>query len=243
MYPPGVAELLNPRSPHKDRRSGKQTPLEQRFYTAAPRFEESLKRACGKSVILLRSELAISLVRGLEDLEHDYVAARTDSMAQSRPVADMEARYGAAIVLVHLQVLAKVNELEELATSGTPVLDIARLADNLSGLTKHLAAIEAAMSIAITGDLNEEERNKIRFYDTDRFVRMAEAVQLRREAQAAAKRLTEGKADPSTDLAERARARLSEIQAACDRLASEADLSKEVQLDQILKQISPMLAG
>ncbi len=227
---------LNPRR-EKHGRTGKLTPLEQRFYSATPRYEENMKRACGRSVIMLRSDIATSLSRGLEDLQHDYETARADSTAQGRQVSELEARFGAALVLVHLQVLSKVNELEELAVQGTPVVDIRRLADNLSALIKKLAEIEAAASVATTGDLNEEERNKIRFYDVKRFARVAEAVQLRRETVAAGKRLNEGLAAGDDNLVQRARVRLDEIRHAAERLREEADLGRELQLDQMLKQI------
>ena len=71
-------------------RSAKLSPAEQRFYTAAPRFEDLVKRVCSRSVIVLRSDAAEGLVRGLVDLEHDYEGARSDSRAQNRPVADLE---------------------------------------------------------------------------------------------------------------------------------------------------------
>lgn len=235
-----VDTVLNPRR-DKSGRSAKLTVVEQRFYTAVPRYEETIKRACGRSIIMLRSDIATSLVRGLEDLERDYEAARVDSAQLGRPLAELEARYGAAIVLVHLQILAKVNELEELAASGAPVLDVARLAENVAGLATKLAAIEAHASVATTGDLNEEERNKIRNFDNERFIRLAEAVQLRREAQATRSRLAEGLRDNQADLVERAMARMEEIATATERLSTEYDLRSEVQLDQFLRQLRELV--
>jgi hypothetical protein len=182
-------------------------------------------------------------------LELDYVSARTDSMAQSRPVADLEARYGAAIVLVHLQLLSKVQEISELAGAGTPVADVTRLAQNLTGICEKLAEIEARTSIATTGalagrygDLTEEERLRIKLFKPEQSIRIAEAVQLRREANAAQKRLSDGERDADEPLVMRAKGRMGEIRAAAAKLRQTADLSREVELDQVLKQIEQLTA-
>lgn len=196
-----------------------------------------MKRVCSKSVIVLRADAAEGLVRGLIDLERDYEAARADSTAQNLPVADLEARFGAALVLVHLQLLSKVTELDELAVAGTPVADVTRLGQNLTGVCEKLAEIEASASIATTGDLNEEERLRIKLFKPELGIRVAEAVQLRREANAASKRFADGQRDGDAGLVERAKARMHDIREAAQKLRAAADLSREVELDQVLKQI------
>src|SRR5690242_17117644 len=112
---------LSARSRQQAGRTSNLTASEQRFYTAVPRFEDYVRRACSKSVILLRSDIAESIVHGIKDLEREYSNACEEAVAANRLVADHEARLGATIVLVHLQILAKINELSEFAESGTPV--------------------------------------------------------------------------------------------------------------------------
>jgi hypothetical protein len=222
-------------------RSAKLSVPEQRFYSAAPRFEDIVKRACSRSVIMLRADVAEGMVRGLVDLEVDYESARTDSMAQNRSVSELEARYGAAIVLVHLQLLSKVAELDELAGAGTPIADVTRLAHNLVGICSKLADIEARASIATTGDLNEEERQRIKLFTAERSIRVAEAVQLRREATAANRRLLDGQRDGDDALVARAKERMADIRSVATTLKKTADLSREVELDQVLKQIEQLV--
>ncbi len=237
--------LLNPRrstrATGRDARSADSTPLEKRFYTTTPRFEETVQRVCGRSVVVFRADTGDILVRGLEDVERDYESARADSASQQRPVADLEARFGAAIVRVHLQVLTKISELEELAQTGTSTTDVRRLANNLLPLCRKLADIEARASVATTGDLNEEERLRVKFFSTERVCRAADAVQLRREAQAAAKRHGEGKSAGDAALVERASIRANEIRSAAQKLRAKADISREVALDRVLKQVDQIL--
>ncbi len=224
-------------------RSAKLSVPEQRFYSAAPRFEEVVKRVCSRSVIMLRADAAESLVRGLVDLEKDYEDARTDSMSQNRAVSELEARYGAAIVLVHLQLLGKVVEIDEIAIAGAPIADVSRLAHNLTGICSKLADIEARASIATTGDLNEEERQRIKLFNAERSIRVSEAVQLRREATAANRRLQDGHRDGDEVLTVRAKARMNDIRTMANKLREGADLSREVELDQILKQVDQLTLG
>lgn len=232
-----------------------QTPAEERYYTECPRYEESVRRVCGKSVILFRSDLAENLVRGLMELENLYRDARETAQHVGRNVADLEARLGAAIVVIHLQLISKIDELEELAQTGTPITDVKRLAENVAPLVSTLYALESRSSIATTGDLNEEERNKLRFYRSARYINLARAVQLRREAQAAKRRLADSETDEhdarrddsqkrlqdALALKQRAQARLKEIHDACHALAEEGDASKELALDALLQQVAALL--
>jgi len=232
-----------------------QTPAEERFYTECPRYEESVRRVCGKSVILFRSDLAENLVRGLMDLENLHQAAREAAQHVGRNVADLEARLGAAIVVIHLQLIEKIDELAELAQTGTPISDVKRLAENVAPLVSTLYALESRSSIATTGDLNEEERHKLRFYRSARFINLARAVQLRREAQAAKRRLVDSEKDEhearrensdkrlqeALALKARANTRLREIHDSCRALAKDGDAAKELALDGLLQQVIALL--
>lgn len=231
---------------HEERRAragaNKPTAQENRFYDQCPRYEEHVRRVCGKSVIVYRSDVAEALTLELADLELAYKNARSAAQDAGRTQADLEARFGAAITLVHLQVLAKVNELLELAESGAPVADVSRLAQNLRPLAEMLADIEARSSVAVTGDLNEEERLKVRYFTTQRFIDVAQAMQLRREAQAALRRLQDGKTENNQALVERATERLCEVRADAAALRKSGNADREVALDRSLKQVEALLA-
>ncbi len=234
-----------------------QTLGEERFYLHCPRYEEGVRRICAKSVILFRSDLAENLVRGLLELEQMYQAARKDAQAIGRPVADLEARLGAATVMIHLQLLSKIDELTELAETGTPIADVKRLSENIAPLAATLYSLESRSSVATTGDLNEEERHRIRYYRGERFINLARAVQLRREVQAAANRLRDGQVDEAEAkkardekrqeearaLQGRARERFKEIAAAAAELAAQGDIQKELRLDALLKQVQALIAN
>jgi hypothetical protein len=68
-------------------------------------------------------------------------------------------------------------------------------------------------------------------------------VQLRREANAAQKRLGDGQRDHDDGLIARARDRLADIRASAGKLRGAADLERELELDQVLKQIDQLTAA
>lgn len=234
---------LGHRAPERRSRNDKsqQTQQEKRFYDLCPRYEDHVRRVCARSVIVYRSDVAESLTLELSDLEQAYKAARTAAQEAQRSQADMEARFGAAITLVHLQVLAKVHELLELAESGAPVSDVNRLAQHLQPLTAMLSDIEARSSIAVTGDLNEEERNKIRHFAVARFVTIAQAMQLKRETLAAKRRFQDGKNEQDEALVARAIQRFAEIRADVNLLRSNGNADRDVVLDRSLKVVESLL--
>ena len=82
---------------------------------------------------------------------------------------------------------------------------------------------------------------RVRHFNVMKITRVAEAVQLRREAQAAVKRHAEGTVAGDQDLVGRALARAAEIRAAVVRLRVDADLGREIALDRVLKQVDTSL--